>query len=65
MRDSSEQLLTVVSVVIMEDIGVEDELDEDDCELDTVAVLGVFEELFVLLPPFEMVTWRFVIVLEV
>lgn len=54
VSDSSEQLLTVVSVVMMEEIGVlaDDELEE------------VFELFVALLLPLEIVMFRFVIVVE-
>lgn len=53
VSDSSEQLLTVVSVVMMEDIGVETE------------ELGAVFELFVtLLLPLEILILRLVIVVE-
>lgn len=54
VSDSSEQLLTLVSVVMMEEIGV-----------DTEDELGAVLELFVtLLFPFEIVMFKFVIVVE-
>lgn len=54
VSDSREQLLTVVSVVMMEEIGVETE-----AELE-----GTFELLVTLLPPFEIVIFKLVIVVE-